>query len=184
MLPAPSPFPHLVNEHAARLTALLVLFLTLATIFSEGPLRVALLVLLNLGFLLRFLGGPRSSPLSHLSARVLKLLGQKPSWTPGTPKRFAQAIGLLFSGTALIFALAGAPMVATLLLLAVAVAATLESLLGFCLGCEAFTLLLRWGVLPREACVDCTDTPDQFDTVTIERTQLLQVDTGVRHHRS
>lgn len=183
MLSTPSPFPHLVNEHATRLTALLVLCLTLATLFSEGPLRVVLLVLLNLGFLLRLIGGPRSSPFSRLSARLLKRLGHKPSWTPGTPKRFAQAIGLLFSGTALIFTLVGTPMAATLLLLAVAVVATLESLLGFCLGCEVFNLLLRWGVIPRQACVECADTPGQFDAVIIDRTQVLQVDTGAWSNR-
>jgi hypothetical protein len=36
-------------------------------------------------------------------------------------------------------------------------AATLESAFGFCLGCKAFGLLMRVGVIPESTCVACAD---------------------------
>jgi hypothetical protein len=36
-----------------------------------------------------------------------------------------------------------------------AVAATLESVFGLCLGCRAFALLMRAGVIPPEVCERC-----------------------------
>ncbi len=36
-------------------------------------------------------------------------------------------------------------------------AATLESVLAFCLGCQIFGLLMRAGVIPQEICVECGD---------------------------
>jgi hypothetical protein len=37
------------------------------------------------------------------------------------------------------------------------VAAFLESVLGYCLGCKAFGLLMRAGVIPNEVCERCSD---------------------------
>jgi len=38
-----------------------------------------------------------------------------------------------------------------------AVAAFLESALGLCLGCKAFGILMKAGVIPDEVCVACAD---------------------------
>src|SRR5436853_330813 len=58
---------------------------------------------------------------------------------PGPPKRFAQAMGAVFTVTAALlyyaFGLTAAADVAVDLLL---VAATLESVFAYCLGCKAF----------------------------------------------
>ena len=76
----------------------------------------------------------------------------------GPPKRFAQAIGVVFSTTAVIlwfgFGLATATWVVVALL---ACAATLESVFGICLGCIAFGFLMKAGVIPDEVCVACSD---------------------------
>lgn len=40
---------------------------------------------------------------------------------------------------------------------ALVVAAGLEAALGPCLGCKMFALLMRVGVIPRDACERCTD---------------------------
>jgi hypothetical protein len=37
------------------------------------------------------------------------------------------------------------------------VAATLESVFGLCLGCRAFALLMRVGVIPESVCERCND---------------------------
>jgi hypothetical protein len=46
---------------------------------------------------------------------------------------------------------------AYVLLGALAVAATLESVFAFCLGCKVFALLMRAGVIPEEVCDRCAD---------------------------
>jgi len=37
------------------------------------------------------------------------------------------------------------------------VAAGLESVFGLCLGCKAFALLMRFGVIPAEVCERCNN---------------------------
>ena len=78
--------------------------------------------------------------------------------TPGPPKRFAQAIGATLSTAALLaWALAGWSTAADVLVGLVAVAATLESAFGICLGCMVFTRLMRAGVIPESVCEECAD---------------------------
>jgi hypothetical protein len=76
---------------------------------------------------------------------------------PGPPKRFAQAIGALFSVSALILTLAGEWEAAQVLLGMLATAALLESAFGLCLGCKAFALLMRAGLVPPEVCASCNN---------------------------
>jgi len=58
---------------------------------------------------------------------------------------------------ALVAHVAGAGGLAVVLVAAVAVAATLESVLAVCLGCHIFTLLMRAGVVPESVCAECAD---------------------------
>jgi hypothetical protein len=39
----------------------------------------------------------------------------------------------------------------------VIVAATLESVFAFCIGCKIFAVLMRAGVIPPEVCENCND---------------------------
>ena len=76
----------------------------------------------------------------------------------GPPKRFAQAMGVAFSTTALVlwfgFHLAAATWVVVALL---ATAALLESAFAICLGCIVFGFLMKAGVIPEEVCEACAD---------------------------
>jgi len=76
---------------------------------------------------------------------------------PGPPKRFAQGIGATLTTVALVAWVAGAPTVADVLVGMLIVAATLESVFGLCLGCKAFALLMRVGVIPESVCPECAD---------------------------
>jgi hypothetical protein len=51
----------------------------------------------------------------------------------------------------------GAHTVGDALLVAMAVAATLESVFAYCLGCKVFGLLMRAGLVPDEICAECGD---------------------------
>jgi Domain of unknown function (DUF4395) len=90
----------------------------------------------------------------HLEARS--------SWAPrlvaGPPKRFAQLIDLVFSLAAALLCYAFSLDTAAYAVLgALVLAAVLESAFGICLGCRAFALLMRAGVIPPEVCESCND---------------------------
>lgn len=148
-------FPNPVNEVAARVVAGGVVLLCVATIASgQGWLLIALCY----GFWARVLTGPRLSPLGQLATRVIAPRLGPPKLVAGPPKRFAQAIGVAFSTTALVLWFAAgqhtAALVVTGLLLG---AALLESALAVCLGCRVFAALMKAGVIPDEVCAACAD---------------------------
>jgi hypothetical protein len=149
-------YPNPVNEVAARVTAGGVVIL--AALALALQLRW-LAIVLAVGFLLRVLSGPRFSPLALLASRVIvPRLPWGPKPVAGPPKRFAQAIGLTFSSAAaLLFYAFGLDTAGYAVLGALTLAAVLESVFGICLGCNAFALLMRAGVIPPEVCESCNN---------------------------
>ena len=149
-------FPNPVNETSARLVAGGVLLQAIAYLVTG---QTWVLAPLAFGFLARVLSGPRFSPLGQFVTRVLtpRLTSVEHRFVPGPPKRFAQGVGLVFSGGALIAALAGSHGVAVGLIAFVVVAATLESVFAYCLGCVVFSLLMGWGFIPDTVCAECND---------------------------
>ncbi len=84
-------------------------------------------------------------------------LGGEHRFVAGQPKRFAQGIGVAFSlGAALAWA-GGASGVAFVLVTGLTVAALLEAVFAFCLGCVVFGRLMRWGLIPQSVCLECND---------------------------
>ena len=147
-------FPNPVNDISARLVAGMVFALSLAAIVTLEP---ALLILLVYGFAARVATGPTLSPMGLLATRVIvPLLSIAPRPVPGPPKRFAQTVGLVFSGTALGLVLAVDSTLAPRAVLAVlTLFAALESFAGFCAGCFVFNQLMRLGVIPESVCREC-----------------------------
>ncbi|AJT42950.1 hypothetical protein UM93_06945 [Psychromicrobium lacuslunae] len=145
-------FPNPVNEHAARITAGLVVLLALLTLLTSWGWGLAILAA---GFVLRVLFGPRISPFALLSVKVLAPLVGEAKLVPGPPKRFAQGIGAVISLAATISYFSGVPLLAWSLLVLLIIAASLESFLGFCLGCTIFGFLQRLGVIPASVCEAC-----------------------------
>lgn len=149
-------FPNPVDEVSARLVAGGVVVLSAAFVATAW---IPLAVVLALGFLARALTGPTLSPWGQLVTRVIRpALPIEVRPTPGPPKRFAQGIGATLSTAAVVAALAfGSVGAAQVLVAMVTVAASLESFLGLCLGCTAFALLMRVGVIPETVCEECAN---------------------------
>ena len=148
-------FPNPVNETSARLVAAGVVAQAVAFLAFH---QWWLLVPLTFGFLARVFSGPRFSPLGQLVTRVVTpRIHADHKFVAGPPKRFAQGVGLLFSGSALIAWLAGFHTAGTVLIALLVLAATLESAFAVCLGCIVFSRLMRWGVIPTSVCEDCND---------------------------
>jgi hypothetical protein len=148
-------FPDPVNEVSARLVAAGVATMGLAAVLLDWRW---LTVPLAYGFVARVLTGPKASPLGQLVTRVVTPhLPVAPRLVPGPPKRFAQGIGVAFSVTALVLTAVGAWGAAQVVLLLLTTAAVLEAVLGLCLGCKLFAVLMRVGVIPAEVCERCAD---------------------------
>lgn len=147
-------FPNPVNETSARLVAGSVAVLAVLTVaFQQGWL----LPVLAYGFVARVLTGPTLSPLAFLATRVVTpRLNVRHRYSPGPAKRTAQAIGAVFTLTATLLWFAAGEHTAALACVAViAVFASLESALGFCMGCQVFYLGMRLGLVPPHVCEDC-----------------------------
>jgi hypothetical protein len=148
-------FPNPVNEKAARVVAGVVL-LTAIVILATGAYW--LLIPLAYGFWARVLTGPTLSPLGWTAQNVIApRLGEKKP-VSGPPKRFAQGMGAAFSTSALVFGLIlGDHGIADSLLGLLVIAAGLESIFAYCLGCKVFALLMRTGLIPESICRECAD---------------------------
>jgi Domain of unknown function (DUF4395) len=149
-------FPNPVNEVSARLVATGVVVLAVVTIAFDVRW---LTILLAYGFVARVLTGPKLSPLGQLVTRLITpALPVAPKLVPGPPKRFAQGIGAAFTLTAAVLTFGFDRFdLAQIVLGMLVVAASLEAFAGFCLGCKAFALLMRLGVIPAEVCEACND---------------------------
>jgi hypothetical protein len=148
-------FPNPVNEKAARTVAGVVL-VTVIVILLTG--WYWLLIPLAYGFWARVLTGPTLSPLGWVAQNLIApRLGERRP-VAGPPKRFAQLMGAVMSSAALVLALiAGDHTAADIVLILFLPAAGLESIVGYCVGCKVFGLLMRAGVVPETVCAECAD---------------------------
>lgn len=153
-------FPDPVNDLAARTVAAGVVTLCIVFLVTRSPIA---LVLLALGFIARVATGPTLSPLGQFATRVAAPRLGAPRHVPGPPKRFAQAIGTLFSVSAAVlwfgFGLHTAALVVVAMLM---IPAAAEAALGYCVGCKMFSLLMRVGVIPESVCPECADLTKRY----------------------
>ena len=108
------------------------------------------------------LSGPTLSPLGRLASAVIAPRLGPPRYVAGPPKRFAQGIGAALTTAAALLALGFGEGAAADVLVGLLVAgATLESVFALCLGCHAFALLMRAGLVPASTCERCADIRSQ-----------------------
>jgi len=139
--------------------------MAVATLVFDQPW---ILIVLAYGFVARVLTGPTLSPLGQLATRVItpRLLFEA-KWVAGPPKRFAQAIGAAFTMSAVILHYGfGQTDAAYALIGVLIVAAILESVFAVCIGCKAFAVLMRVGVIPEEVCERCNNIWAGADAVS------------------
>ena len=146
-------FPDPVNDYAARFVAAMVVILTLSFLVTAN---IWVLIFILYGFLARVLTGPTLSPIGLIATKILvPLFGNPEKLVPGPPKRFAQAIGLVFSAAALITLLFSEISVTRYLIGMLGFFASLEAFVGFCTGCYVFGWLIRFRLIPESVCESC-----------------------------
>jgi hypothetical protein len=99
------------------------------------------------------------SPFARVAAVVVRpRIAAAPRPTPGPPKRFAAAIGAVLALVATgAYYGAGWTTLTWVLGAVLVVFPLLEAAFGLCVGCIAFSLLMRVGVIPRSVCEECAD---------------------------
>lgn len=148
-------FPNPVNDLAARTVAAGVIVMTCVAIGADA---LWLTIPLAYGFVARTATGPTLSPLGTVASRIVApRWGRDARQLPGPPKRFAQAVGAAFTCAALGCWLAGDGVAATVILAVLLVPASLEAFFGYCVGCEAFRVLMSVGLVPSSVCEECGD---------------------------
>jgi hypothetical protein len=149
-------FPNPVNEVSARLVAGGVVIMAALTLILDARW---LTVVIAYGFLARVATGPTLSPLGQFVTRVVTpLLPVAAKPVPGPPKRFAQGMGAVITTTAaVLWAGFGLATTGKVFIGLVLVAATLESVFAFCVGCVIFGWLMRANLIPASVCEECAD---------------------------
>jgi hypothetical protein len=153
-------FPNPVNEKAARTVAAGVLALSAITLVLGLTVSIGwlwIVAALAAGFVARVLTGPKLSILGQLATKVVAPRLGEPTLIAGPPKRFAQAIGATVTIVATVLLAAGHPGGTEVLLGLLIVAAGLESIAGYCIGCKIFAGLMRIGLIPQSVCVECAN---------------------------
>ena len=126
-----TPIGATVAERAVEPAFLLLLAIALLFLWSVLSTRTA-----PWGVLYRTLVQPRLKPATDLE--------------DPRPPRFAQGVGLFVVTIGLILHLAGVPWALPIAAAAAFVAAFLNAVFGYCLGCQLYLLLQRAGVVGRE----------------------------------
>jgi hypothetical protein len=167
-------FPNPVNEKAARTvagTVLLIAIVTLVLSLTAGHGWLWIAAPVAAGFLARVLTGPKLSPIGQFATRVVAPHLGEPKMVAGPPKRFAQAVGLVVTGGATAFVATGHPLGAQILFGLMIVAAGLESIFAYCLGCKVFGILMRFGWIPEETCEACNNVQRHLDDLAARTTE-------------
>ncbi|MCB1719071.1 MAG: DUF4395 family protein, partial [Candidatus Competibacteraceae bacterium] len=60
----------------------------------------------------------------------------------------------------------GAPVMSYVLVAGLVVAASLEAVFAFCLGCVVFNRLMRIGLIPEDVCLECADISGRLAAAT------------------
>lgn len=149
-------FPRVVDDVTVRLIAAVVLVLAIAALALHQWWIYAVLAV---DFTLRVAFGAKASPVAQGVQRLVRprvAAAKRP--TAGPPKRFAAGIGAaLTAAAAVLWALGTAAPVVVTIGVVMIVFPALESILGICVGCKVFSVLMKLGVVPEEICVECAD---------------------------
>lgn len=131
------------DARVVRTVAALVAILSVAALAIGAPFSAWIMSALAIDFSVRAFGTPRFSALAWIGRFVVAALALEPKLVDAAPKRFAAGIGVLFASASSLLAVLGADLAAGSLIAVLSICATLEAVLGYCVGCRVYALLPR-----------------------------------------
>ncbi|TFD24521.1 DUF4395 domain-containing protein [Cryobacterium lyxosi] len=134
----------------AGLTAVLLLLVVFMSLTGASAAALALLAAITALFAWGALVGAGRHPYGALFKKFVRpRLAPPTELEDAAPPTFAQGVGLAVTLVGLILGLAGVPGAVGIAAAAAFVAAFLNAVFDYCLGCQIYLLLLRSGVLNR-----------------------------------
>jgi hypothetical protein len=128
-----------------------------AVLLTPQPLATVLIAVQTALFAIGAGFGVQRTPHAWVYRKLVRpRLGPPAELEDPAPPRFAQAVGLAFTTVALAGFLVGATTLALVATGLALVAALLNAVVGLCLGCEMYLLILRWSGRSRS---DRVETP-------------------------
>ena len=133
-----------IDPRGPRVVASLTSVVLALVLLTPTPVATVLLAVQAVVFGIGAVRGVQHTPYA-----VLFRTAVRPRLAPPTeledprPPRFAQALGLAFTGVALVLVLTGATVVGLAAVGLALVAALLNAVFGLCLGCELYLILRR-----------------------------------------
>ena len=137
---------------SAGITAVLLIAVVVLGLSGLTTAAFVLLAAIAALFAWGAFAGVRRHPYGIVFARFVR-----PRLTPPTeledpaPPTFAQGVGLVVTGLGLLLHLVGVPYVLVIAAALAFIAAFLNSVFGYCLGCQIYLLLVRVGVIRRRS---------------------------------
>jgi len=128
-------------QFTAAITSVVLIVILLVPTTAATVLAGVQAVLFAIG---ATLGVQRTPHAALFKAAVRPRLSAPTELEDPAPPRFAQAVGLAFTGVAFIAYLAGATVVGQVAIGLALVAALLNAIFRFCLGCEMYLLIKRF----------------------------------------
>jgi hypothetical protein len=150
--PAPSGIDPRSPRFGAGITAALLLVDLFLALVGATAAAAVLLVVIALLFAWGAFAGIRRHPYGALYRALIR-----PRLAPPTeledpaPPTFAQGVGLLVTAVGLVLFLVGVPLALPVAAALAFVAAFLNAVFGYCLGCQLYLLLVRARLIRRPA---------------------------------
>ncbi|HSU01672.1 MAG TPA: DUF4395 domain-containing protein [Nocardioides sp.] len=134
-----------IDPRGPQLAAGLTAVVLVAVLLLPSPANVVLLAAQAVLFAIGALRGVQRTPHAWLFRTLVRpRLSPPAEWEAPEPPRFAQAVGLAFALVGLVAFLAGATVLGQVAVGAALVAALLNAVFAFCLGCEVYLLARRF----------------------------------------
>ena len=139
--PAGAPALGQLDPRGPQVAAALTSVVLAAVLLLPAPLSIAVLAGQAAFFTLGATRGVQATPYAWVFRSLVRpRLGAPTHWEDPEPPRFAQAVGLAFAVVGLVALLAGATVLGQVAVGAALVAALLNAVFQFCLGCEVYLL--------------------------------------------
>jgi hypothetical protein len=138
-----------IDPRGPRFVAALTAVVVAVALVTPTRVGLALASVQAVLFAIGAVRGVQGTPQSWVFRTVVRpRLGAPAALEDPAPPRFAQTVGLVFLVVAVVGFVAGATLVAQVALGFALAAAILNSVFGFCLGCEVYLLLKRLSPRP------------------------------------
>ena len=133
-----------IDPRGPQFTAALTAVVLVAVLLLPSPVNAVLLAVQAALFAIGAVRGVQSTPHAWLFRTLVRpRLAPPAEWEDPEPPRFAQGVGLGFAVVGLVAFLAGTTVLGQVAVGAALVAALLNAVFAFCLGCEVYLLLRR-----------------------------------------